>query len=108
MGEEIHAEVKKQGLLKKKVGLGNALVDMYAKCDALVKAQKVFNELPVRDVVSWNTMITGYVQHGYNEEALNCFCQMQDEGVFPNAVTFICCLKAHKISLYGRGDTCSG
>ena len=36
------------------VMLGNAFVDMYAKCDDLEKAQLVVDELPIQDLVSWN------------------------------------------------------
>ena len=94
MGEEVHKEVNKQRLLKKYGVLGNALVDMYAKCGALGKAQEVFRELSIQDVISWTALISGYTQHGFDEEALKCFEKMRDEGVSPNVVTFICILKA--------------
>ena len=53
--------------------LGNALMDMYARCGMLSKAQKVLEDLPARDVVSWNTLIGGYVQHAQTQEAFNSF-----------------------------------
>ena len=74
--------------------LGNSLVDMYAKCGSLVKAHEVHDELCVRDVVSWNALISGYAEHGRSHEAMNCFEQMQNEGFSPDASTFICILKA--------------
>lgn len=40
--------------------LGSALVDMYVKVGNLKDAQKVFDELPCHDVVSWGTLIEGY------------------------------------------------
>eukprot|EP00250_Pteridium_aquilinum_P007006 c16806_g1_i1 orf=1-435(+) len=67
---------------------------MYAKCGALSKAQRVFNELPVRDAVSWNALIAGYCEQGHDEEALGCFEQMLHEGLFPDGVTFSFILKA--------------
>ena len=48
----------------------------------------------VSDIVSWNALISGYVRHGLAHQALNCFRNMQDEGHFPNIVTFLCILKA--------------
>ena len=69
--EEIHAEVRKQGLLQKDIVLGTTLLDMYAKCGALDKAREVFERLPGRDVVSWNALISGYDRHGLGEDALN-------------------------------------
>ncbi|KAI5065602.1 hypothetical protein GOP47_0020297 [Adiantum capillus-veneris] len=93
-GEQIHDETSRQALLGKDIVLGNALIDMYVKCHALAKAQKVLDELLARDVFSWSTLIAGYAQHGQCEEALNCFERMQGEGLTPNAVTFTCILKA--------------
>ena len=53
VGKEIHAEISKQGLLLKgDLVLGNALIDMYAKCGLLRKAKDVFDELLVQDVVT--------------------------------------------------------
>ncbi|KAI5061774.1 hypothetical protein GOP47_0024279 [Adiantum capillus-veneris] len=94
MGNKIHDDIVSQGLLKKDVLLGNALVDMYAKCGVLQKAQKVLDEIPVRNVISWNTLIGGYVQHGQGEEALGCFRRMRSEGVPPDEITYACILKA--------------
>ena len=68
IGEEICAEVRKQGLLEKDLMLGNALVDMFSKCGVLEKAQVVFEQLQVWDAVSWNAMIVGYAQNGLNGE----------------------------------------
>ena len=92
-GRVIDVEVRTKGLLQKDVMLGNSLVDMYAKCGALEKAQEVFDELPVRNVVTWNALITGYTQQEVGDQALKCFRQMQDEGISPTAVTYVCILK---------------
>ncbi|KAI5080295.1 hypothetical protein GOP47_0005774 [Adiantum capillus-veneris] len=93
-GEQIHHEIARQGLLVTNVELGNAVVDMYAKCGALMKAQEVFEKLPVQNVVSWNSLITGYAQQGQAEEALDCFAKMQRERLSPDVLTFISILKA--------------
>jgi pentatricopeptide repeat protein len=93
-GKQIHTEIISRGLLKKDVELGNALVDMYCKCGKLEKAQEVLKELPVRDIVSWNTLIAGFVCQGQSCEAMNCFKQMQNDGLSPDAVTILCILKA--------------
>ncbi|KAI5069856.1 hypothetical protein GOP47_0016157 [Adiantum capillus-veneris] len=94
MGHKIHVEVARKGLLQKDLAIGNTLVDMYAKCCLFGKARKVFDNLPVRDVISWTAMISGYSDSGDGEEALICLDKMQSEGVFPNAVTLVCALKA--------------
>ena len=94
IGEDIDAEVRMQGLLEKDTVLGNALVDMYGKCGSLRKAREVFEQLPMRDVISWTTLMTSYARSGLGDETLKCFRQMQDEGISPNAITYICVLKA--------------
>ncbi|KAI5065527.1 hypothetical protein GOP47_0020222 [Adiantum capillus-veneris] len=93
-GKFVHAEIARQGLLANNIVLGNALVDMYAKCGAFNEAQQVLDELPVQNVVSWTALITGYAQHGHGHQALDCFIQMRQKGLSPNAVTFSCILKA--------------
>ncbi|KAI5069848.1 hypothetical protein GOP47_0016149 [Adiantum capillus-veneris] len=86
-GQQIHNQIKREGFLVKDVAVGNALVDMYAKCGALSKAARVLDELPIRDVVSWSALIAGYAQQAQGVEALNCLERMQCEGLSPNAVT---------------------
>ncbi|KAH7433391.1 hypothetical protein KP509_07G067300 [Ceratopteris richardii] len=92
-GSELHTEIVQKGLLERDAILGNALVDMYAKCGALAKAKDVFDKLSVRDIVSWTSLITGYVKSGCSEEALKHFDQMKSEGLLPNAVTLLCILQ---------------
>jgi pentatricopeptide repeat protein len=93
-GEQIHKQIVSRSLLQKDCVLCNTLVDMYAKCGELTKAEKVLEEIPIRDVVAWNTLISGYAQHGKGYEALNCFELMKSEGLSPDTVTFICVLSA--------------
>ena len=63
-------------LLEANIELGNALVDMYAKCGELEKAQKAFSDLSVRDVISWNALISGYAEKGHAEKALDSLKKM--------------------------------
>ncbi|KAK1419672.1 hypothetical protein QVD17_28926 [Tagetes erecta] len=58
----------------------NILINMYSKCGHLEYARKVFDEMPERTLVSWNTMIGSYTQNGNEKEALDLFVQMQREG----------------------------
>eukprot|EP00250_Pteridium_aquilinum_P011044 c19800_g1_i1 orf=75-860(+) len=90
-GTRVHDDILKWGLLE---NCTDALVTMYAKCGALEKAQEVFDELLVRDQVSWTALIAGYVQQGQGEQVLNCFERMQGDGLSPDAVTFSCVLNA--------------
>lgn len=93
-GSQIHDELVRKKLLKTNQVVGNALVDMYAKCGSLNKAREVFDVLPIRDVVSWTALISGYAQHDHGEDALSCFEQMQRCCVPLDVVTFVSSLKA--------------
>ncbi|KAI5073993.1 hypothetical protein GOP47_0012006, partial [Adiantum capillus-veneris] len=93
-GKHIHAVIVAQGVPLDNLFVGTTLVDMYANCGALPSAQKVSNDLPRRNSASWNALIAGYVEHDLSKVALECLEQMQAEGIFPDIVTYLCCLKA--------------
>jgi pentatricopeptide repeat protein len=94
-GEGLHEELKSLGLLERNNRfLSSMLINMYAKCGCLDKAQQVFDHLHEPDVVSWNALITGYNQEGHGVKALELFDKMKLEGHLPDSVTFVCGLKA--------------
>ncbi|KAI5083715.1 hypothetical protein GOP47_0003458 [Adiantum capillus-veneris] len=93
-GHDIHKQILEGKAFEENRFVGNALVDMYTKCGAFGKAQSVFDELPFRDVISWNVLIGGYARHGHGEKALECFRQMRLQGISPNPITYVCALKA--------------
>ncbi|KAJ8620673.1 hypothetical protein MRB53_029202 [Persea americana] len=74
--------------------LVTALIDMHSKCGDLSKAKELFNRIPNKNLVSWNAMITGYVQCGLPEEAIRLFNQMQVDSVKPNEITMVNILTA--------------
>jgi len=43
------------------VYLCNALIGMYVKFGCLSSARHVFDQMPDRDVVSWTSLMSGYV-----------------------------------------------
>ncbi|KAG2711023.1 hypothetical protein I3760_04G058200 [Carya illinoinensis] len=53
--------------------VSSSLIDMYSKCGELRDARALFDEIPRRNVVSWTSMITGYVQNDDAHEALTLF-----------------------------------
>ncbi|KAG6511656.1 pentatricopeptide repeat-containing protein At5g16860-like [Zingiber officinale] len=68
--------------------VGNALIDVYAKCGMMGDAFKVFNSIEIKDVVSWNAMVTGYSQNGDFDHALELFKKMTKENIALNVVTW--------------------
>ncbi|TXG51283.1 hypothetical protein EZV62_023807 [Acer yangbiense] len=65
-----------------------ALINMYSKCGSIEDAQGVFDEMPEKTTVGWNTIIAGYALHGYSEEALDLYYEMRDSGVKMDHFTF--------------------
>lgn len=71
------------------VFIGNALVNMYLECGDDELARGVFDGMPVRNVVSWNSMISGLAHQGKYKEALDVFQEMQRTGLEPDDVTLV-------------------
>lgn len=69
--------------------LGNALIDMYAKCGSIERALEVFRGMRDRDVSTWNSVIGGLAFHGHAEESINLFMEMRTLKVRPNEITFV-------------------
>lgn len=85
VGEEVHRQIVRHGFWANGFVL-NALVDMYSKCGDIVKARRVFDNIGMRDLVSWNSMLTGYIHHGVLEGALEIFRLMIRDGYEPDSV----------------------
>ncbi|GAB4848571.1 hypothetical protein Ancab_003277 [Ancistrocladus abbreviatus] len=72
----------------------NALIFMYSKCGSMKDAKRIFQEMAVRDVVSYNTLIAGLAAHGHGAEAIELLSNMEREGVQPDRLTLIGILTA--------------
>ncbi|KAK8950427.1 Pentatricopeptide repeat-containing protein [Platanthera guangdongensis] len=88
LGREVHGflmekEIEIQGFV------GNALLDMYAKCGNLKLAQEVFDMMSLKHVTCWNSMIVAFAIHGRSQEALDLFSSLEKASIRPNRVTFL-------------------
>eukprot|EP01018_Ginkgo_biloba_P030649 Gb_26651 [translate_table: standard] len=92
-GKWIHAYILRSGF-ETSVSVGNALIDMYAKCGNIEIARQLFDKMSKRDVVSWSAMIARYVQNGHANEALALFQEMKQTDVKPDLVTVASVLSA--------------
>ncbi|XXG77925.1 hypothetical protein AAC387_Pa08g1976 [Persea americana] len=88
LGKQVHQFINKSPL-RFNVTCGTSLLSMYCKCGDLENANKLFSEMPRRDVVTWNAMISGYAQHGFGERAIQLFEKMKTGGTKPNWITFV-------------------
>ncbi|KAI9185935.1 hypothetical protein LWI28_012150 [Acer negundo] len=70
------------------------MVSMFGKCGSLVEARRVLNEMPSRDVVSWNSMVSGYVQSGRFDDMLEVCREMESLRLKPDIGTMASVLLA--------------
>ncbi|MQM08136.1 hypothetical protein Taro_040989 [Colocasia esculenta] len=73
----------------------NELVLMYGGTGNMDVAQQVFESMTVRNVISWNTLLSGFSVNQDSLAASNAFRMMEREGYEPNAVTWTSLLSAH-------------
>ncbi|XP_076923980.1 putative pentatricopeptide repeat-containing protein At1g17630 [Bidens hawaiensis] len=92
-GKEIHGYVVRN-LMNTDLLVVNGLINTYAKCGSLKEAYTAFENIKVKDLCSWNTMIKGYGMHGFGENSLKIFKQMVSDGYKPDGVTFVSLLSA--------------
>lgn len=89
----MHALIFKIGY-DSNVFVQNRLVFMYAICGAISDAKKAFSSMDERDLVSWNSLLSGCAHHGYGREAVQLFEQMQKTEITPDGTTFLVVLSA--------------
>ncbi|KAK9735684.1 hypothetical protein RND81_04G219900 [Saponaria officinalis] len=93
-GIQIHGLICKFGIYND-VFVGSALIGMYGKCFDLVCARKVFDEMPEKNVVSWNSMIVGFLDNEVYDQAILCFKGvLRETSVVPNEVSGLSALTA--------------
>ncbi|GAB2279313.1 hypothetical protein Dimus_013956 [Dionaea muscipula] len=91
------------------LSLGNKLIDGYLKCGGIAEARVLFDELPQRHVVVWNSMISGYIKQKKSKEAVLLYKRMFFEGVFPDGFTLSVVFKGFSdLGLVGNGRQAHG
>ncbi|XP_047340220.1 pentatricopeptide repeat-containing protein DOT4, chloroplastic-like [Impatiens glandulifera] len=91
--ESIHAHIVKVGFSSNEF-LTAALIDCYCKFGRIKQGKCVFDEINVKDLVCWSSMINGYGMNGYGDETIEVFVKMLDCGIKPNEIVFISVLSA--------------
>ncbi|GAB2277405.1 hypothetical protein Dimus_012110 [Dionaea muscipula] len=75
------------------ITVGNSIVNFYCKCGDLVSAERIFRDMPQKNVTSWNTMISGLAFNGKAELGIDLFDQMVNTGVVtPDDSSFVAVL----------------
>ncbi|XP_050878083.1 pentatricopeptide repeat-containing protein At2g46050, mitochondrial [Lathyrus oleraceus] len=85
-GKQIHSLVLRQSF-DSDVLVASALINMYAKNKNIIDARRVFDEMSIRNVVAWNTMVVGCGNHGDGNEVMRLLREMLREGFLPDELT---------------------
>lgn len=93
LAQQLHAFIIKN-LCKLPVIVANAVISMYSRCNSINTSFEVFDKMPERDAISWNTMVSAFVQNGLNDEGLLLVYEMQKQGFVVDSVTVTALLSA--------------
>ncbi|KAL2537090.1 putative pentatricopeptide repeat-containing protein [Forsythia ovata] len=94
-GKEIHCYVLRRAELGGEVTVFNALLSFYLRLGQIREAESLFRRMKFRDLVSWNSIIAGYVSNGESLKSLEMFCEfVVVEKIEPDSVTLLSILPA--------------
>ena len=105
LGQAIHGMAVKIRLIAD-VFVGNALIAMYGKCWFVEKALQMFESMPWRNLVSWNSMKRGFSENGFSQESYNLLRGILEgeEGFVPDVATIVTVLPVTTL----EGDVAMG
>ncbi|XP_071703465.1 putative pentatricopeptide repeat-containing protein At1g64310 [Rutidosis leptorrhynchoides] len=92
-GVEIHGYAIRNNL-DSEIMVSSALIDMYSKCGFLEMGLKVFDQMPQRNIVSYNSVIVNLGLYGLATEAFQVFKMVVERGLKPDETTFVGLLSA--------------
>ncbi|KAH7301430.1 hypothetical protein KP509_23G026100 [Ceratopteris richardii] len=89
----LHVDAEKLDILND-IFACNTLIRIYGKYGAIAEAEDLFCMLHDRDLVTWNSLISVYVEHSQGEKALLLYKKMREDAVNPGPLTFVMFLQA--------------
>ncbi|KAJ7008796.1 hypothetical protein NC653_007455 [Populus alba x Populus x berolinensis] len=93
LGRWVHSYMDKHGIELNHF-VGGALINMYSRCGDIDEAQRVFEQMKEKNVITYNSMIMGFALHGKSVEAIELFRGLIKQGLTPSSVTFVGVLNA--------------
>ena len=93
LGKQMHSYTLKSGVVSE-VSVGCSLFTMYSKCGSLEESYKVFQQVLIKDNVSWTSMIAGFAEHGCADQALQLFRDMIYQEIVPDHMVLVSTLTA--------------
>jgi pentatricopeptide repeat protein len=83
----IHSKIS-ESTLSIDTDVQNKILEMYTRCGSIEDAKKLFSTMGPRNLISWNTVISGFVHNGLGEEATDFFYQFKQTGDRPDSSMF--------------------
>ncbi|CAA7062667.1 unnamed protein product [Microthlaspi erraticum] len=93
-GRSIHGYIIRNQQRSSSVSVETSLVDMYAKCGDINRAEKVFGSRLYSELPLYNAMISAYAIYGKVKEAVALYRSLEDIGIEPDNITFTSLLSA--------------
>ncbi|KAL0542816.1 hypothetical protein IC582_017894 [Cucumis melo] len=93
LGKEIHSHVMVCGY-GSDMYVQAALIALYAKASDMKVAKKVFDAMPQRTIIAWNSLISGFEQNGLPQESIDLFHLMMKSGLQPDPATIVSLLSS--------------
>lgn len=82
----IHAHIIKTGTFED-LYLMTFVVNVYGKCGEMDFARKLLDQLPKKNVVTWTSLMSGYIQSLEPMVAIRVFSEMLEDGTYPTNYT---------------------
>ncbi|CAK7339991.1 unnamed protein product [Dovyalis caffra] len=93
LGCTVHGFAIKSGV-EQDVFVASSLVDMYSKCNFPKMAGNVFSDMPLKNLVAWNSIISCYCRNGLPDLSISLFSQIAQYGLSPDSVSITSVLVA--------------
>ncbi|XP_042387378.1 pentatricopeptide repeat-containing protein At4g13650-like isoform X2 [Zingiber officinale] len=104
LGQQIHAKTIRYGFVRDSI-VGNPLIDLYSKSGDVDSARSVFEDLMLKDSISWVAMLSCLSQNGLGGEALHLFREMLLYGIVLTPYVLSSVLSAcTKTDLFEHGE----
>ncbi|KAH7278473.1 hypothetical protein KP509_38G042900 [Ceratopteris richardii] len=86
-GKRLHCLIIGNGY-KTDVTVMTAVLNMYCRCGDISQGLKTFNSMPIKNLISWNTILSACDHYMYAIQGFDLFKQMHSGGFIPDKATF--------------------
>lgn len=86
--KSVHEHLVKS-MIPLEVRIYNQILEMYSKCGSMKDAFAVFDQMPARNLTSWDIMIFWLAKNGHGEDSLELFAEFKQSGLKPDGQMFL-------------------